>query len=77
MKEEEFPIAAAIKLAKFELLFMDLRKPLIIVVGVAGFEPTTSSSRTKRAATAPHPDVFRHDPGGGSNFNALGLRSVC
>ena len=29
------------------------------VVGVTGFEPTTTSPRTKRATTALHPDVIR------------------
>ena len=28
----------------------------LVVVGVTGFEPAASSSRTRRATTAPHPE---------------------
>ncbi len=29
--------------------FLEVKKPFILLVGAAGFEPTTSWSRTKRA----------------------------
>ena len=42
--------------ASYPLLFEDLMSKLmgLLIVGVAGFEPTTSSSRTKRATKLRH-----------------------
>ena len=42
--------------ACYPLLFEDLMSKLmgLLIVGVAGFEPTTSSSRTKRATKLRH-----------------------
>lgn len=42
--------------ASYPLLFEDLMSKLMVllIVGVAGFEPTTSSSRTKRATKLRH-----------------------
>ena len=42
--------------ASYPLLFEDLMSKFmgLLIVGVAGFEPTTSSSRTKRATKLRH-----------------------
>jgi hypothetical protein len=47
----------------------DLQKHRLIPVGVAGFEPTTSSSRTKRATKLRHTPVNERSLGEGAGLD--------